>query len=77
MLSAVVGGTLAMQLAAMALPPLRGILGLTSLAVTDWAVVAGAAALPFVLKELCRQGERNGIASESTGSPIAPTSCSI
>lgn len=77
LLPAVVGATLAMQLAAMALPPLRGILGLTPLAVTDWAVVAGAAALPFVLKELRRQGEGNGTATKGPGSPIAPTSCSI
>jgi P-type Ca2+ transporter type 2C len=77
MLSAVVGGTLAMQLAAMALPPLRGMLGLTPLAVTDWALVAGAAALPFVLKELRRQGEDNGIATEGTSSAAAPTSRSI
>jgi Ca2+-transporting ATPase len=59
-LPVVVGGTLALQLAAMALPPLRRVLGLTPLALADWAVVAGATALPFVLKEIRRQGEVNG-----------------
>jgi Ca2+-transporting ATPase len=72
LLPAVVGGTLALQLAAMALPPLRGILGLTPLAAADWAVVAGAAALPLVLKEFRRQGGTNGIATEGAAAPIVP-----
>ncbi|HTO13502.1 MAG TPA: HAD-IC family P-type ATPase [Candidatus Binatia bacterium] len=59
-LPAVVGGTLAVQLAAMALPPLRRLLGLTPLAAIDWALVAGATALPFVLKEIRRQGDDHG-----------------
>src|SRR5438128_8459825 len=56
-LPAVVGGTLGVQLAAMALPPLRRLLGLTPLAPIDWALVAGATALPFILKEIRHQGD--------------------
>ena len=65
-LTPVVGGTLALQLAAMALPPLRSVLGLTPLSLADWALVAGATTLPFALKELRRQGDNDGIATRST-----------
>ena len=65
-LTPVVGGTLALQLAAMALPPLRRVLGLTPLSLADWALVAGATTLPFALKELRRQGDNDGIATRST-----------
>jgi hypothetical protein len=50
----------------MALPPLRSVLGLTPLSLTDWALVAGATTLPFALKELRRQGDNDGIATSST-----------
>ncbi|HEU5197272.1 MAG TPA: cation-transporting P-type ATPase, partial [Methylomirabilota bacterium] len=63
-LPAVVGVTMGAQLAAMALPPLRRLLGLTPLAPIDWALVAGATALPFVLKEIRRQGEDHGNATQ-------------
>jgi Ca2+-transporting ATPase len=65
-LPAVVGGTLGLQLAAMALPPLRGLLGLTPLGLADWGLVAGATALPFALKELRRQGDSHGSATKAT-----------
>jgi Ca2+-transporting ATPase len=65
-LPAVVGGTLGLQLAAMALPPLRSLLGLTPLGLADWALVAGAAAIPLVLKELRGQGDAHAIARITT-----------
>jgi Ca2+-transporting ATPase len=65
-LTPVVGGTLGLQIAAMALPPLRSVLGLTPLSLTDWVLVAGATTLPFALKELRRQGDNDGIAISST-----------
>jgi P-type Ca2+ transporter type 2C len=65
-LPTVVAGTLGAQLAAMTLPPLRNLLGLTSLSVSDWAIVTGASVLPFILKELRRQGDHDGSASKAT-----------
>jgi Ca2+-transporting ATPase len=64
-LPAVVAGTLGAQLAAMTLPPLRTLLGLTPLSASDWVMVTGASALPFVLKELRRQGDHHGTASKA------------
>jgi Ca2+-transporting ATPase len=64
-LPTVVAGTLALQAAAMTVPSLRTILGLTPLNATDWALVAGASTLPFILKELRRQGDTDGNASEA------------
>jgi Ca2+-transporting ATPase len=64
-LPAVVAGTLGLQLAAMALPPLRGLLGLTPLSASDWALVAGTAALSFGLTQLRRQGDGHGTASKT------------
>jgi P-type Ca2+ transporter type 2C len=68
-LPAVVAGTLGLQLAAMAVPPLRGLLGLTPLSVADWALVGGATVLPFALNELRRQGDTNGIATKAARTP--------
>jgi P-type Ca2+ transporter type 2C len=65
-LPAVVAGTLGLQAAAMTVPGLRNVLGLTALSAADWALVAGATTLPFILKELRRQGDTDGIASEAT-----------
>jgi len=80
----VVGGTIAAQLAAMALPPLRRVLGLTPLALADWALVAGGAALPFVVNELRPRREANEHTrsivvnqGETNGSVKANTSCAI
>ncbi len=47
-----VGGTLALQAAAVALPPLRRLLGTAPLGVLDWLVVAGGALLPFGVREI-------------------------
>jgi Ca2+-transporting ATPase len=51
-----VAATIGLQVGAMALPPLRGILGLTPLGLGDWALVGAGAALPFVVNELARSG---------------------
>jgi Ca2+-transporting ATPase len=73
-LPAVVAGTLGVQLAGMALPPLRRLLGLTPLGLADWAVVAGASAVPFLLKEIRRQGEPHAIATDTTPTPVLTSS---
>jgi len=52
LLTGVVGGSLALQAAAMTLPPLRGLLGLAPLAAADWALVAGGVAVPFAIGQL-------------------------
>jgi len=68
-LPGIVGATLAAQLAAMAVPPLRSLLGLTPLTLTDWALVTGASALPFVLKEIRGQGELDGTSTRQEPAP--------
>jgi Ca2+-transporting ATPase len=68
-LPAVVAGTLGVQLAAMVLPPLRGLLGLTPLSLADWALVTGATALPFAVKELRHQGDADDTATNATSFP--------
>ena len=62
-----VAATLGLQVGAMALPPLRGILGLTPLGLGDWTLVGAGAALPFVVNELARGGR-----SIETRAPTAP-----
>jgi len=44
------------QLGAMALPPLRAVLGLTPLAMADWGLVLGGATLPLLVGEMARRG---------------------
>jgi Ca2+-transporting ATPase len=51
LLMAALGGTLALQVAAMGLPPLRRVLGTVPLGVADWGIVAAGAALPLLVKE--------------------------
>jgi len=51
LLIAALGGTLALQVAAVAAPPLRRLLGTTPLGAADWATVAAGAAVPLVIKE--------------------------
>jgi Ca2+-transporting ATPase len=46
-----VGGTIAMQVAANLLPPLRTMLGTVPLGLADWGVVCVAAGIPFVINE--------------------------
>jgi Ca2+-transporting ATPase len=65
-LPAVVAGTLGLQAAAMTVPSLRNVLGLTALSMADWAMIAGASTLPLLLNELRRQGDNDGIASEAS-----------
>jgi len=51
LLIAALGGTLALQVAAMGVPPLRRVLGTVPLGVADWGIVAAGAALPLLVKE--------------------------
>ncbi len=46
-----VGGSLALQLLALIMPGLRGVLGLTPLTLLDSAVVGASALLPLVVNE--------------------------
>jgi Ca2+-transporting ATPase len=46
-----VGGTVAMQVAANLLPPLRAMLGTVPLGLGDWGAVLTAATIPFVINE--------------------------
>jgi Ca2+-transporting ATPase len=52
----VVTATVAAQLGAMVLPPLRRLLGVTPLGALDWLVVAGGALAPAALHEARRRG---------------------
>jgi Ca2+-transporting ATPase len=51
----VVAASVAAQLAAMVVPPLRGLLGVTALAPADWLVVAGGALAPAAIHEARRR----------------------
>ena len=51
----VVVASVAMQLAAMVVPPLRGLLGVTPLRPADWLVVAGGALAPAAIHEARRR----------------------
>jgi Ca2+-transporting ATPase len=46
-----VGGTLALQAAALMVPPLRRLLGITPLSLADYLVVGGAALAPLLINE--------------------------
>jgi Ca2+-transporting ATPase len=48
------GGTLLLQVAAVAVPPLRRLLGTTALAPADWGLVAAGAVTPLLVKELSK-----------------------
>jgi Ca2+-transporting ATPase len=77
-LTGVVAGTLGAQVAAMALPPLRRVLGLTPLTFADWVLATAGAVAPLVVNQLrpradvadplaiptAREGESDG--SEAT-----------
>ena len=55
-----VGLSIGAQLGAMALPPLRNVLGFTPLGMADWALVLGGATVPLFVGEMAtRSGERN------------------
>jgi P-type Ca2+ transporter type 2C len=49
-----IGGTLALQGAAMAVPPLRRFLGTASLGPADWLLIAGGAVAPLAVQELAK-----------------------
>jgi Ca2+-transporting ATPase len=51
LLVAALGGTLALQVAAIAAPPLRRLLGTTPLGPADWGIVAAGAVAPLLIKE--------------------------
>ncbi len=54
LLIAALGGTLALQVAAVALPPFRRLLGTTPLGLADWGIVAAGAAVPLIVKETAK-----------------------
>ncbi len=51
LLLAALGGTLALQAAAVGAPPLRRLLGTTPLSAADWGIVAAGAVTPLLVKE--------------------------
>ena len=51
LLVAALGGTLALQVAAVGAPPLRRLLGTTPLGLADWGIVAAGAVTPLLIKE--------------------------
>lgn len=53
-LDAAVGGSLALQAASIALPPLRRLLGSTPLSPLDLLVVAGGAVVPYFINEMAK-----------------------
>ena len=59
LLAGVVGGTIALQATALALPPLRRVLRLAPLSLDDWALAGGAAVLPLLLSESGALGARD------------------
>jgi P-type Ca2+ transporter type 2C len=66
LLAGVVGGTIALQAAALGIPPLRRVLGVAPLPVGDWALAAGAAALPLLLSETGALGRRDDHSPRNT-----------
>jgi Ca2+-transporting ATPase len=51
MLNVAVGGSIVLQIAAMIIPGLRSLLGMTPIGLADAAVIAGASLLPLVINE--------------------------
>jgi Ca2+-transporting ATPase len=54
LLIAALGGTLALQVAAVGAPPLRRLLGMTPLRAADWGIVAAGSVTPLLLKEVSK-----------------------
>jgi P-type Ca2+ transporter type 2C len=50
-LNLAVGGSILLQIVAMLVPGLRGILGMTPLSLADAAVIAGTSLLPLIINE--------------------------
>jgi Ca2+-transporting ATPase len=68
-LSGTVAVSIAAQVGAMTVPPLRGILGLTPLGVADWGLVLGGAALPLLVGEMARRGRVNDVRGAGVPEP--------
>jgi Ca2+-transporting ATPase len=66
LLTGVTLGSLALQAGTVLLPPLRGVLRTARLTPFDWLVVAGAAALPAVVRELSKPPSAHGPAAPGT-----------
>jgi Ca2+-transporting ATPase len=54
LLIAALGGTLALQVAAVGAPPLRRLLGTTPLRAADWGIVAAGSVAPLLVKEVSK-----------------------
>jgi Ca2+-transporting ATPase len=67
LLTGVTLGSLALQAGTVLLPPLRGILRTAPLAPSDWLVVAGAAALPALVREVTKRPTRTVPATLAAG----------
>jgi Ca2+-transporting ATPase len=66
LLTGVTLGSLALQAGTVLVPPLRGVLRTARLTPFDWLVVAGAAALPAVVRELSKPPLARGTAAPGT-----------
>jgi Ca2+-transporting ATPase len=60
LLNRVTAASLALQAGTVILPPLRGVLRTAPLGPVDWLVVAGAAALPALMRELTKTAPADG-----------------
>ena len=54
------GGTLALQVASVTVPVLRGLLGTTPLGLADWTVVAAGSTAPLAMRELVKAATAGG-----------------
>jgi Ca2+-transporting ATPase len=59
-LTGALGGTLALQLSAAVIPPLRNLLGITSIAPGDSLVIGGAALVPLLINEGTKRAVHKG-----------------
>jgi Ca2+-transporting ATPase len=72
-LSLAVGGTLALQAAALLVPPLRGLLGITPLSLVDYLVVGGTALAPLLINEKVKKARyRNRLLEEKNNAEQFP-----
>lgn len=68
-LNLAVGGTAALQLASLAVPGLRRLLGITPPGVTDAVVIGAGAALPFIVNEATKKRPRSRVAPDFPALP--------
>jgi Ca2+-transporting ATPase len=59
-LAGAIGGSLALQVSAAAIPPLRSLLGLASIAPGDILVIGGAALVPLLVNEGTKRAVHKG-----------------